>query len=64
MILDEMEEWTLWIAVVAFGCSLLIEALRRVVSEAPRRLLAEAQPDAIPPDHPSQNVAAPIAPIA
>jgi hypothetical protein len=32
MILDEMEEWTLWLAVIAFGCSLLLEAFRRLVS--------------------------------
>ena len=29
MILDEMEGWTLWIAVISFGCSLLIEGVRR-----------------------------------
>lgn len=37
MILDEMEEWTLWLAVVSFGFGLLLEALRRIVSFAERK---------------------------
>ena len=39
LILGEMQGWSLWLAVIGFGCTVLIEGLRWATAGAERRRL-------------------------